>query len=288
MMEAMGYVAPELVEEAARAGQRRPGARALRIGLAAACLCVLLTVGVWAAETIFGVRLGQVESGEDYATYTLAAEVERFAMSRFSPELQADLADGALVHLWDDWQSVQEYVGIPLLYSELLDTAEEECVVNAPYAVDGSLSLDRERTDLEQVGRPEDLRVVFGRVVDNVAVGVYIHLYTEYASEEELAGGIPGVQWGPYGRYVIDGNGDRIPMGQVFYEKTFSTEDYQTAEGLQATILTARESNGSEEYIGYLLHEGVLYSVHALCLMDGDGPAPDFRAVTEEVLDSFR
>ena len=285
MMEAMSYVDHGLVEEAARPAKRR--SRLGRVVLIAACLCLALTGTVLAVEKIFGVRLGWIEQSLNHSAYSVQAEVKQFDMTQFSRELQQDLEKGALDWAWDDWQSMQEYVGVPLLYSELLDQAEMGLSIRARYAVDGRLSLDRERTDLEQLGRPEQIQVMFSRVVDHAVVDIWAQMFTEYADEEALAQGIPGSAWGPTTRYIDDGKGNRLWEQKVFDRKSFSLDSYETKNGIQGAILTAREDNGSEEYVGYLVHNGVLYFVRAHGVMPDYEEVPDLRRLTEEILDSF-
>ena len=68
----------------------------------------------------------------------------------------------------------------------LLDEAAMGAGMNAPYVVDGTLTADQELLPGEEAGRPEQIRLAFSRVVDNVVVAVYVHLYTQYADPEEL------------------------------------------------------------------------------------------------------
>ena len=160
--------------------------------------------------------------------------------------------------------------------------------MNARYVVDGSLSVDQERRDLEAQGQPEQIRVAFSRVVDNVDVLIYIHLYTEYADGEQLAQGVPGMAWnGPSTWYRTDGKGNCIMTGKFGVEMEFRTEGYQMANGETATIVTAQALHGAEEYIGYFVHEGVLYEVQPVALAEEINVVPDFRKLTQRILDSF-
>lgn len=285
-MEVMGYVDPALVEGAAR--PRRRLSRAARAGLAAACLCLAMTGSVWALDTLLGVRLGETESSFGYSAYDIQAEVERFDLSQFSGDLQADLAAGELRWAHDSWQSALDYVGVPLLYSALLDEAAMGAGMNAPYVVDGTLTADQERLPGEEAGRPEQIRLAFSRVVDNVVVAVYIHLYTQYADPEELAEGVPGRAWiGPYKVYREGPDGSRTQVGQSSVEMEFASHGYEMACGETATIVTAREANGQESYQGCFVHDGVLYEVNAIGLASKANVVPDFLKLTERLLDSF-
>ena len=286
MLEWMSYVDPALVEGAARPRRRLP--RAARAGLAAACLCLAMTGSVWALDTLLGVRLGETESSFGYSAYDIQAEVERFDLSQFSGDLQADLAAGELRWAHDSWQSALDYVGVPLLYSALLDEAAMGAGMNAPYVVDGTLTADQERLPGEEAGRPEQIRLAFSRVVDNVVVAVYIHLYTQYADPEELEAGLPGVAWnGPRTLYREHPDGSRTEIGKAGVEMEFRTEGYEMACGDTATIVTAREQHGAEEYIAYFVHDGVLYEVNAIGLASKTNVVPDFLKLTERLLDSF-
>ncbi len=285
-MEVMGYVDPELVEGAARPGRRLP--RAARAGLIAACLCLVMTGSVWALDTLLGVRLGETESSFGYSAFDIQAEVERFDLSRFSGELREDLEAGELRWTHPSWQSAADYVGIPMLYSPLLDGAAMGAGMNAPYVVDGGLTADQELLPEEERDRPEQIRLAFSRVVDNVEVTVYVHLYTQYADQEELEAGLPGVAWnGPRTLYREHPDGSRTEIGKAGVEMEFRTEGYEMACGDTATIVTAREQHGAEEYIAYFVHGGVLYEVHPLALAGEGLEAPDFRELAEKILDSF-
>lgn len=285
-MEVMGYVDPELVEGAARPGRRLP--RAARAGLIAACLCLVMTGSVWALDTLLGVRLGETESSFGYSAFDIQAEVERFDLSRFSGELREDLEVGELRWTHPSWQSAADYVGIPLLYSPLLDGAAMGAGMNAPYVVDGGLTADQELLPEEERDRPEQIRLAFSRVVDNVEVTVYVHLYTQYADQEELEAGLSGVAWnGPRTLYREHPDGSRTEIGKAGVEMEFRTEGYEMACGDTATIVTAREQHGAEEYIAYFVHGGVLYEVHPLALAGEGLEAPDFRELAEKILDSF-
>ena len=235
-----------------------------------------------------GVRLGETESSFGYSAYDIQAEVERFDLSQFSGDLQADLAAGELRWAHDSWQSALDYVGVPLLYSALLDEAAMGAGMNAPYVVDGTLTADQELLHGEEAGRPEQIRLAFSRVVDNVEVAVYIHLYTQYADPEELAEGVPGRAWiGPYKVYREGPDGSRTQVGQSSVEMEFASHGYEMACGETATIVTAREQHGAEEYIAYFVHGGVLYEVNAIGLASKANVVPDFLKLTERLLDSF-
>ena len=286
VLEWMSYVDPALVEGAARPRRRLP--RAARAGLAAACLCLVMTGSVWALDTLLGVRLGETESSFGYSAYDIQAEVERFDLSQFSGDLQADLAAGELRWAHDSWQSALDYVGVPLLYSALLDEAAMGAGMNAPYVVDGTLTADQERLPGEEAGRPEQIRLAFSRVVDNVVVAVYVHLYTQYADPEELAAGVPGRAWiGPNKVYREGPDGSRTQVGQSSVEMEFTSHGYEMACGETATIVTAREANGQESYQGCFVHDGVLYEVNAIGLASKANVVPDFLKLTERLLDSF-
>ena len=287
LLEAMNYLDPALVE-AADAPAKRRLARPARVGLIAACLCVAMTGTVWALDTFFGVRLGETESSFDYSAYDVQAEVERFDLSQFSEELREDLAAGGLQWAHQSWQSAADYVGVPLLYSPLLDKAEAGVGMNAPYVVDERLTVDQEPLPEEEGDRPEQIRLAFSRVVDNVEVAVYVHLYTQYADPEALAAGVPGMAWnGPNNVYRESPDGSWVKVGESSVEMEFTSQSYEMACGETATIVTARETNGQESYQGYFVHDGILYEVNPIALASESNVSPDFRQLIERLLDSF-
>ena len=105
---------------------------------------------------------------------------------------------------------------------------------------------------------------------------------------EQLAQGDPGMAWnGPRSWYRTDGKGNCIMTGKSGVEMEFRTEGYQMANGETATIVTARALHGAEEYIGYFVHEGVLYEVQPVALAEEINVVPDFRTLTQRILDSF-
>ena len=110
MMAAMGCVDWELVEGAAAPAGRRRLPRRARVGLIAACLCLVLAGTVWALEAVLGVRLGQTRSGYDDSGYSVQGEFQQFDLTQFGQALQDDLARGALQWAHDSWQSAADYV----------------------------------------------------------------------------------------------------------------------------------------------------------------------------------
>ena len=92
---------------------------------------------------------------------------------------------------------------------------------------------------------------------------------------------------GPRTLYRERPDGSRTEIGKAGVEMEFRTEGYEMACGDTATIVTAREQHGAEEYIAYFVHGGVLYEVHPLALAGEGLEAPDFRELAEKILDSF-
>ena len=92
---------------------------------------------------------------------------------------------------------------------------------------------------------------------------------------------------GPRTWYRTDGKGNCIMTGKSGVEMEFRTEGYQMANGETATIVTARALHGAEEYIGYFVHDGVLYEVQPVALAEEINVVPDFRTLTQRILDSF-
>ena len=69
----------------------KTGIRVLRTALIAACACLVLVGGAFAAEHLAGVWLGQVESGEDHSSYQVQADFGQWKLDAMGQQLQEDL-----------------------------------------------------------------------------------------------------------------------------------------------------------------------------------------------------
>lgn len=291
-----------LMEQAGQGRAKRRGARPLRAGLAAACLCLALVGTACAAVWAFG-RVEVVnEVHEPFrAGYSVMGDVGRFSMGQFSQTLQEDAAAGNHFASMKDWQSVKNYVGLPLMDSRLLmeDSEHGQILVNGdPFGVFMMGLEDGMARALEDGEQPQVVRVLTESVVDNWVVSVTVFAATEYADLEQ---GLPGLSVehrqdysGPTahsftsGDYVEQGlPGLGVEYPQDYNGPTahsFTSEDYRMACGETASIVY----DGYFDFdIAFFTHDGLLYQVRALGVEDGEAEYPTGEEVLLKALDSF-
>lgn len=136
MIEAVGYIDPDLVEAAAVDAQPKPR-RKLRLLLPAAC-AILATIGVaLAADTLGGFKLLQFFSGEFIGRNTAMSgytirfdQVKHFTQRDFTAEawalgqasMETDPETG-LNRSFESWADAQDFLGITLPSIPVLDAA---------------------------------------------------------------------------------------------------------------------------------------------------------------------
>ena len=111
----------EKLENAQKQKKYRKGWKA---AVAAACICLLIPVTAWAAETIFGVTLIEYLEvpdlrGIDSVGYQLQVDnVENIPITEFSPYLQ-ELEEPELAH-FNTWEEAEQAIGIDFLDNPIL------------------------------------------------------------------------------------------------------------------------------------------------------------------------
>ena len=305
----------------------KKGTRVLRAALIAACACVVLIGGAFAAEYVRGVWLGEATAGEDYSSYQVQAEFGQWKLDDMGRQLQSDLENGELRRSFDDKAELEEYLGVKLADSEVLEQApivdaleqsfeygwdlrpELAMDPNARYVLSG-MTVD----NVEMASKPQVLKVTAHRVVDNYEVYVDARIVTEYADPTQLEQGLLGeffdaeplIDW----TVSVDENGEAV-FETIHYtsaEKKITSEPYVMANGTEASLVTVEtadrwverqkeaewpfEGNGFCEYIGYFVYDGVLYSVRPYCVYDAsiDQNYAERYAleILKTVLDSFQ
>lgn len=250
LWRAMSRVDPQLVEDAAAepVGRGRVLRRTLTI---AACLCLLLTGGAWAAEAFWGVQVTDIFQGKAESGFRVALEGETVSAEDFSsPELTAALetirqqyreskpwdsrAPGYYHMEADTWAACESFLGVslanPLEGREGLDffsnsgsESDPHCGVSLYAGPDGTLSW----ISVYAVYQTEDCKV---------------SLHVEFAPEE---GGME-----PVTRYIYDGEAD------------FTTETIQLSDGREATLVTARQPDAKySEQEAFFARDGGVYSL---------------------------
>ena len=303
----------------------------LRLGLAAACVCLILMGGVYAAGQLARVLVTEPQSGEDHSEYHVSVELTGEEEKSFSKEIISDLETGTLQRAFMDRAELEEYLGFSLIHSEMLENAsinehlerdfahnwnlrpELAVAPDARYVLTG-MSYD----GAEMSGFPEVLKISVHRVVENYTVYIDARVITGSADGEI---DLMGEEFEPEplldhkllvdenGYLILDEDGNAI-METIQYEsaeKIFSSESYLMANGIEATIVTIEtrdffleraeeagipaEGSGFCDYIGYFMHDGVLYSVMPYGIYDNSIPGNYVNGheltILKHVLDSF-
>ncbi len=281
----------------------------LRMGLTAACVCIILIGGVFAAGRIAGVEMNDPQSGVDHSEYNVSVDLTQEERT-FSDQLVIDLNRDTLQRAFMARDELENYLGFPLIHNELLESApinghlEQDFAHNwnlrpelavapdARYVLTG-MSYD----GTEMSGFPEVLKVSTHRVVENFTVYIDARVITGSVDGEI---DLMGEEFEPEpmldhkllvdenGYLILDEDGNAI-METTQYksaEKIFYSETYLMANGIRATIVTIetvepwvleqREKGynvmGFCEYIAYFVHDGVLYSVMPYAIYDNTIP----------------
>lgn len=259
ILNVMDHVDPALIEgiDGRRTKKRLPPIA--RTGLIAACLCAALVGTAFAAE-ILGIKFVEGMVSRNYFAYGASAEVKQWALSELGETLQNDVASGVLSRRFFDRESMVEYLGVPLLYSDMWEQAEIDWY--ACYEVDGgSKAVGAEKIS---DGEVELFRVASKRVVSGAFVTVSMNVFTEYADPDVLENQVFLEQWIDFGETVD------------FSERWY----YDMNCGDRALIVASKAGSGGwTMYSAYFVHEGILYRV---CMEMGGR-----TALIEQLLDSF-
>lgn len=302
--------------------------RVLRTALIAACACVVLIGGAFAAEYVRGVWLGEATIGEDYSSYQVQAEFGQWKVEDMGRELQGDLENGELRRSFDNKAELEEYLGVKLADSEVLEQApivdtleqsfeygwdlrpELKVDPNARYVLSG-MTVD----NVEMEREPQVLKVTAHRVVDNLEVYLDARIVTGHADPAQLEQGLLGeffeeLHLIDHWILSFDENGEAVyeTIHYTSAEKIITSEPYMMDNGTEAIIVTVEtverwieeqkesglpfEGHGARDYIGYFVQDGVLYSVWPYAVYD---PYVDHNyingyelTVLKTVLDSFQ
>lgn len=281
----------------------------LRLGLAAACVCIVLIGGVFAAGRLARVEMNDPQSGADHSEYNVSIDLTQEERV-FSDRLVSDLNNGTLQRAFMDRSELEDYLGFPLIRSEMLESApineylEEDFTHNWDLRPELAVAPDARYVltgmsynGKEMKGFPEVLKISTHRVVENFEVYIDARIITGSVDGEI---DLMGEEFEPEplldhkllvdenGYLILDENGNAI-METTQYEsaeKIFYSETYLMANGTQATIVTIetvepwvleqREKGynvmGACDYIAYFVHDGILYSVMPYAIYDNTIP----------------
>lgn len=133
VLEAMDYIDPALIEEVGEEETRKRRLPVLvRVGVIAACLCLMLTGTAVAAEQIFGVSIKEFIS-ETYGEHTIGGVdlsitgIIAWPQEQFGRQMVQDLRDedGKIVlepkAEFKTWSEAKTYTNLPLADNALID-----------------------------------------------------------------------------------------------------------------------------------------------------------------------
>lgn len=183
--------------------------------LTAACVCILLSVGVLAVELIrgSGVSVQNVKSGWGETGYQTTWEVERISADAFSDEVKAALEqlrqefentdDQVHFYGWESyhstWQEAEQYLGVPLPNP----LEEQEWLAPSGYYTSSGAPLnstdDRSHCHIYLVGDQDgehllNAQVLAGYMSGRVWLQLETWLCTEYMDETTLTSYIPDAE----------------------------------------------------------------------------------------------
>ena len=257
MWEAMEHLSPDLIEAADQPRPRRR--RALRIAAVAAAACLVLTVGVLAAEKLFGFQLLYLENSEDTNRYGLMAmETTKFPVSQFS-------------------ETVQDYMenGMPVLDTRPADYAAEGTKAEVVTLDIPSFSTWEEAADFigEDIPLAAESSVLAAgehRDFDVFVTGDYASLSTVYTLDG-------------YDIMIhvnIDAEGGRgYETGAFLGEGDLSIQQLEMTTGSGDGALVYLTTGERPSCDAYFIHEGIYYNIFIVDAED--------TALMEEILASF-
>lgn len=261
ILDLMNTIPPDLIEEAGiQAPTKRRIPKALRAGLIAACLCLVLLGTAFAANpeavTAFINRLTvTITSTEDDTGYTVdGGSMTKYPLSAFSPALLA-ASEGrdsaAVVTLnFDTWDEVQTFLGkdIPCVWPASEDDSNRRFTVYLFH------------TELDALWGVD---VIVTHATDVVHSEIEIRIRTEHWQGNNAHAGLGS------------------PEGGFTHLDSYSMANGSTAEVIQYT--------GPEKYPhsnceGYFMKDGILYRITTYAT---NPTAGDAEFLLHTILDSF-
>lgn len=236
--DALGDIRDDYVEAARQPAARRPAW--LKWGLVAACVCLLVGATTVYAASGHGAWIVEMFTGRDESGYDLGLMIERVSTDEFSAELRA--VGREIVQQYKDSKPYDS--GLPGSWNKTFDTAAEarDFVGYAPLVGLG-WALAETGTMLSVEGLPDGrLRWVHletGYQVGDIRLQAFSQIYTEHYSGD-LSTGI------------------RAAEGI-----TYTQSEQVNAAGLSYLVVVSTPmASGYAGLDGYLVRDGVLYSLH--------------------------
>jgi len=296
LLEAMSCVDTALVEDAAEDSARRrvPLKRTLTI---AACMCLLLAGGALAAETIWGVQIGQLFTGKEESRYAVYSTVQTVPDGDFSQEIHDSLRDnwavwnaksqeqrmlsstlpGSLYRIHETWAAGTEYLGVELANPlEEADWLEQATYAGMP--LDGELGQKmgvehcKSYVHGNEAIQVETAALTAGYRTGEIRLTLRAELRTEYAGET-----------------AADGS-QRIETGALWPETVNLYTNAVPMQDGQEAALVISQPRREDSYVAidaYFLQDGLLYALSVVGPDGGDEAVAAVRAVLERALDCF-
>jgi len=274
--QARGKIAARL-EAAAKAPRRR--VRPLRAALLAVCVCMALAGSVFAARTFFGVEFWGANANR--SSYKVSAGgLAGFTREDFGQRMEEDIRtapdpDCTVYEAFGTWEELEEYMGVPLAYSPLLEAA-----ARLRYPTDGNdLSKGFEWYGGEDLGgRPLYRYELLVRRVGGELLDGFIEGHSELDGVDIIQAveflGEDNVPPPSFGMGVIYGG-----------ENDFRPEKYTMENGCEAQLVYRdAASDGTDlNCDAFFVSGGMLYHLH-FSNLEG---APVDPALVQRVLDAF-
>lgn len=284
LLKGLNYIEDDLVEAAEAKPRRHIAPR--QIFVIAACLCVLLLGGGWAAGAIWGARLAKTSTGLWESSYRVEAEIRSFSAEDFSPQVQEAIdAD------WEKWENMDPELQtlsswMPGMLFRYFDTWEEAEIFLG-------ISLDNPLEDVDWLEEGNH----FGFAKDAPSLTTEdSRMHCEVTIYDDGGGRIDGgsvsagyragevqVVLSPSLRVDSDLDAHHALWNGL---ARFQTDTYRMRDGQTAVIVGTKQPMG-RDYISQDAHfvwDGLLYDLHLVAPVDRE---EELHQVTRDVLDCF-
>lgn len=284
LLNGLNYIEDELVEAAEAKPRRHIAPR--QIFVLAACLCVLLLGGSWAAGAIWGARLVKTSTGLWESGYQVEAEIRSFSTEDFSPQVQEALdADWEKWESMDpEWQTLSSWM--PGMLFRYFDTWEEAETFLG-------ISLDNPLEDVDWLEKGNYSAIAKDApslTTEDSRMHCEVTIYDNGGGEVDGGSVSAGYRVGEI--RVILSPSLRVDSDLDAHHALwnglvrFQTDTYQMRDGQTAVIVGTKQPMG-RDYISQDVHfvwDGLLYDLHLVAPVEQE---EELQQVTWEVLDCF-
>ena len=231
LQEAMGYLDPMLIQEAARPVAHKK--KNLRPMILAACLILLIVIPVMAVtgsllvERYYGETIPSYLAKQDLDAFFRVNTADKIAISTISPkalDAAAAQADSSGYYGFETWDEAEEFLGLNILDSDLMQSgvpipltdAKGDPILNAP------CHLTMLRND------------------DGLLYGIHLAYFFQGSDEGTVSLNVNAVtDQNPHGNNSSLGVSNE--SADVLQQ---TSEEYQIASGILATIISTEYSDG--------------------------------------------